>query len=61
MSPRPRAEDAKDNQYRLRMSDAELKKLDFCCEKLNKTKAEILREGLEFMYQKAQNGHENGI
>ena len=53
MSPRHRSEESKRNQYRLRMSDAELKKLDFCCEKLNLTKSEVIRAGIETMYQEA--------
>lgn len=53
MSPRPRLDDARTNQYRLRMSDAELKKLEFCCEKLGLSKSEVIRAGIETMYQEA--------
>lgn len=53
MSPRPPLEDAKTNQYRLRMSDAELEKLEFCCKKLGLTKSEVIRSGIEAMYQEA--------
>lgn len=53
MSPRPRSDDSKRNQYRLRMSDEELEKLEFCCEKLLLTKSEVIRSGLDAMYQKA--------
>lgn len=53
MSPRPRSDNSKRNQYRLRMSDEELKKLEFCCEKLLLTKSEVIRSGLDAMYQKS--------
>lgn len=53
MSPRPRSDDPKKNQYRLRMSDEELKRLEFCCEKLNLTKSEVIRAGIDTMYQEA--------
>lgn len=53
MSPRPRLDDARTNQYRLRLSDAELKKLDFCCEKLDMPKSEIIRAGIDVMYKEA--------
>lgn len=57
MSPRtgrPPSENPKDRGYRLRVSDDDLKKLDYCCQVLGLTKAEIIRQGIEEMYQKAQ-------
>lgn len=53
MSPRSRSDDSRRNQYRLRMSNEELKKLEFCCEKLCMTKSEVIRAGIETMYQEA--------
>jgi len=58
MSPRtgrpPVGESSKDKQYRLRMSDEETKMLDYCCEVFGLTKAEVIRQGIKEMYQKAQ-------
>jgi len=36
------------------MSDEELKRLDYCCEVFGLTKAEIIRQGIDVMYEKAQ-------
>lgn len=54
MSPRPPKDDPKSNQYRLRLSDEELEKLEFCCRVLNMKKSEVLMEGLQIMYEKVQ-------
>lgn len=48
--------DPKNSGYRLRMSDSDNEKLDFCCEKLGKSKADILRMGLEKVYQELKKG-----
>lgn len=53
MSPRLPSPDSRKNQYRLRMSPQELEKLNFCCEKLKLSKSEVIRAGIEAMYQKA--------
>ena len=47
---RPPKPDSRDNQYRIRLSDAELSMLDYCMEKTGKTKAEIIRAGIEQLY-----------
>lgn len=47
---RPCTDDARKNQYRLRMTDDELDMLDYIVEKTGKTKAEILREALRSSY-----------
>lgn len=52
---RPPSDNAKDNQYRIRLTDEELEKLDYCSKTLNKTKAEIIREGIDKVYQELQN------
>ena len=39
------------NGYRLRMTDKELEKLEYCCKKTKLSKADILRLGLEKVYQ----------
>lgn len=57
MSPRtgrPPTENPKDRGYRLRVSDEDLQRLDYCAEVLGLTKAEIIRQGIELMYEKAQ-------
>ncbi len=38
------------HQYRIRLTDDENEKLSYCGEKLGKTKAEVLRTGLEKVY-----------
>ena len=57
MSPRtgrPPTDNPKDRGYRIRMTDEELKRLDYCAEVLGLSKAEIIRQGIEEMYKKAQ-------
>lgn len=57
MSPRtgrPPTENPKDRGYRLRVSDEDLQMLDYCAEVLGLTKAEIIRQGIKLMYEKAQ-------
>lgn len=54
MSPRtgrPPKEDSRENQYRIRMSNEELRKLNVCCEKTGLSKAEIIRKGIEKVYE----------
>lgn len=56
MSPRtgrPPSENPKDRGYRLRMTDEDLKKLDYCSKVLGMTKAEVIRHGIDEMYEKA--------
>lgn len=48
---RPPKEDSRDNQYRIRLTDEELRKLDFCCEKTGLSKADVIRRGIEAVYQ----------
>lgn len=57
MSPRtgrPLSDIRKDKGYRIRMTDEEMKRLDYCCNVLGLTKAEIIRQGIDEMYKKAQ-------
>ena len=56
MSPRTGrpTDDPKKHQTRIRMSDDELEKLEFCCKVLGLTKAEAIRRGLERVYQEAK-------
>lgn len=58
MSPKtgrpPIGDSSKDRGYRIRMSDEELKKLDYCAKVLGLSKAEVIRRGIDEMYEKAQ-------
>lgn len=57
MSPstgRPKSENPRDIQYRLRMTLEEVERLEYCCKVFGLTKAEVLRQGLQTMYEKAQ-------
>lgn len=57
MSPslgRPKSDNPRDMQYRLRLTSEEVERLEYCCKVLGLTKAEVLRQGLEVMYEKAQ-------
>lgn len=47
-------EDRKDRGYRLRVSDADLEKLDYCAKVLGLAKAEIIRQGIDRMYEEAR-------
>ena len=47
-------DDPKDNQYRIRLSAAELEMLDYCCEVLGLTKADVIRRGIKTVYSEAQ-------
>ncbi len=54
MSPRtgrPPKDDSRENQYRLRMSNEELRKLEVCCKKTGLSKADVIRKGIEKIYK----------
>ena len=54
MSPplgRPKIDNPKDQQYKIRLTHAEKEKLETCARVTGKTKAAILLEGLELVYQ----------
>lgn len=52
-------DDHKDKGYRLRVSDADLQKLDYCVEVLGLAKADIIREGIDRMYEEAKKKAQN--
>lgn len=55
MSPaygRPPSKDPKRNDTRIRLTDSERKKLDFCSDKTGMTKADVIRHGIDMVYQK---------
>lgn len=56
MSPRTGrpTEDPKKTRLELRLSDGDTKKLDFCCRTLGLTKSEVIRRGIDKVYQEAK-------
>jgi len=58
MSPKtgrpPVGESTKNKQYRLRMSAEEWAKLEYCCQTTGLTKAEVIRLGIETVYQETK-------
>jgi hypothetical protein len=49
MSPRtgrPKAEHPKDIQLKIRADEQIMRDLDFCCEKLNKNRSDVIRLGI---------------
>lgn len=56
MSPRTGrpTDDPKPYERKIRLSERDLQRLDYCAEVLGLTKAEIIRQGIELMYEKAQ-------
>lgn len=57
MSPRmgrPPSDDPKTLNTRIRMSEEQIKMLEYCVNVLGVTKAEVIRRGIEEMYNKAQ-------
>ena len=56
MSPRtgrPKANNSKDTMLRVRIDEETVNKLDFASRKLNMTKSEVVRNGIESEYRKA--------
>lgn len=49
MKGRP-TNDPKNLNTRIRLSNTDIKKLDYCCEKTGKRKSEIIREGIDKVY-----------
>ncbi len=43
--------DPKRNQYRIRLSENDLEKLEYCAKKTGKAKADIIRDGIDKIYQ----------
>lgn len=56
MSPRTGrpTEDPKKLRLELRLSERDEEKLNFCCNTLHLSKAEVIRMGIDEVYQKAQ-------
>ena len=56
MSPRTGrpTKDPKNLRLELRLSDLDAEKLEFCCKILDMTKAEVIRQGIDKVYQMAK-------
>ena len=51
MSPKGRpTDDPKTCRFEIRISEADIKKLDFCCEKTSKKRAEVIRMGIQKVF-----------
>lgn len=48
---RPPSKDPKRNDTRIRLTDGEREKLDFCANKTGLTKADIIRKGIDLVYR----------
>jgi len=55
MSPRTGrpTDDPKRLNTRIRLSEEDIRKLDFCAEKLGISKSEVIRRGIELAYKEA--------
>lgn len=51
---RPPAEKPRINQTRIRMTDEEVKKLEFCCRKTGLNKTEVILQGIEKVYNEVK-------
>ena len=56
MSPRTGrpTDNPKRHETRIRMSDEDIKMLEFCCEKTGLTKAEVIRRGIREVYEQVK-------
>ena len=60
-SGRPPKDETRDITIRARFYEDEVKKLDYCCQVTGKSRSEIIREGIEIVYQKImEDNHERG-
>lgn len=58
MSPRtgrPKAENPKDIQLKIRADEQTMRDLDFCCECLNKNRSDIIRLGIQKVKAEVEN------
>lgn len=58
MSPRtgrPKAENPKDIQLKIRADEQTMRDLDFCCEILNKNRSDIIRLGIQKVKAEVEN------
>lgn len=50
---RPPIENPKRNEMRIRMTDDDLMKLDYCCKAIKKSRSEVVRLLIDKVYQEA--------
>lgn len=53
MSPaygRPPSKDPKRNDTKIRFTDGEVKKLEFCAKEMGTTKSNVIRKGIDMVY-----------
>lgn len=43
--------DPKNHETRIRMSDKDIEKLEYCCKETGMTKADVIRKGIEMVYK----------
>lgn len=55
MSPRTGrpTDDPKIHERKIRFSDRDMEKLDYCCKVLGLTKSDVIRKGIDRLYQEA--------
>lgn len=53
---RPKKENTKRDGYRLRLDEEMRMELEYLVEKTGKSRADILRAGIELLYKEVQNG-----
>ena len=51
---RPKAENPKDIQLKIRADKSTINDLDFCCAKLNKTRSDVIRLGIQKVKAEAE-------
>ena len=57
MSPRtgrPPSKTPRSNQHRIRLTDTELEMLEYCCRQTGLSKSDVVRRGIEKVYQELQ-------
>lgn len=47
---RPVSPDSKHTMFRVRLDDSSMKKIDECAEKLNITRSEVVRKGIDMVH-----------
>ena len=58
MSPRtgrPHSDNPRQMRVETKMTSEELEQLDFCCKALKKTRSEIVRNGIRYIYSELNN------
>lgn len=49
-SGRPPSKDPKRNDTRIRLTDSQAEKLEYCSQKTGMTKADVIRKGIDMVY-----------